>query len=97
MGRTMTYRVGDRVTVAARAHRGHHRTPSYIKGKTGRIERVHAAFRNPETCAYGDEGLPEMPLYLVSFARSELWPDTDGTRAHRVYVDVFEHWLEEAK
>ena len=43
----MTYRVDEPVTVAARAHSGHHRTPSYIKGRTGRIERVHAAFRNP--------------------------------------------------
>ena len=93
----MTHRVGDPVTVADRAHRGHHRTPSYIKGKAGRIERVHAAFPNPETRAYGDEGLPEMPLYLVSFPRSELWPDTRATGSHRVYVDVFEHWLEEAK
>jgi nitrile hydratase beta subunit-like protein len=93
----LTYRGGERVTVAARAHSGHHRTPSYIKGKTGRIERVHAAFRNPETRAYGDDGLPEIPLYLVSFARSDLWPDEFPGERDRVYVDVFEHWLEEAK
>ncbi|HJS94698.1 MAG TPA: SH3-like domain-containing protein [Solirubrobacteraceae bacterium] len=93
----MRYRVGDPVIVAARAHRGHHRTPSYIRGKTGRIERVHAAFRNPETRAYGDDGLPKMPLYLVSFARSDLWPNGRADEGHRVYVDVFEHWLEEAK
>jgi nitrile hydratase len=93
----MTYRVGEPVTVAARAQSGHHRTPSYVKGKSGRIERVHAAFRNPETRAYGNPGLPEIPLYLVSFARSDLWPDACADRDHRVYVDVFEHWLEEAK
>jgi len=93
----MTYRVGAPVTVAARAQRGHHRTPSYIKGKTGRVERVHAAFRNPETSAYGGDGLPEMPLYLVSFARSDLWPGARPAEGHRVYVDVFEHWLEEGK
>jgi len=93
----MTYRVGEPVAVAGRAHSGHHRTPSYIKGKTGRIERVHALFRNPETRAYGDDGLPEVPLYLVSFARSELWPDARDVAEHRVFVDVFEHWLEDAK
>jgi nitrile hydratase len=91
------YGVGEPVVVAARAHRGHHRTPSYIKGKPGRIERVHAAFRNPETRAYGDDGLPEMPLYLVSFARSDLWPDDPADGGYRVYVDVYEHWLEEAR
>jgi nitrile hydratase len=93
----MRYRVGEPVMVAARAHDGHHRTPCYIQGKTGRIARVHAAFRNPETRAYGGDGLPEMPLYLVSFARSDLWPDAPAGAAHRVYVDVFEHWLEAAK
>ena len=93
----MTYRVGQPVTVAARAHRGHHRTPCYIKGKTGRIERVHASFKNPETRAYGDNGLPETRLYLVSFAPSEIWPDTPARAGDRIYVDVFEHWLEEAK
>jgi nitrile hydratase len=93
----MTYRVGDQVTIAARAHSGHHRTPSYIKGRTGRVERVHAAFRNPETRAYGGDGLPEMPLYLISFAPADLWPGARGATSHRVYADVFEHWLEEAK
>jgi nitrile hydratase len=93
----MTYQVGEPVTVAARAHGGHHRTPSYIKGKTGRIERVHATFRNPETRAYGEDGLPAAALYLVGFARSDLWPEAPADGGYRVYVDVFEHWLEEAK
>jgi nitrile hydratase len=93
----VTRQVGEPVTVSARAHSGHHRTPSYIKGKTGRIERRHSAFRNPETRAYGDDGLPELPLYLVSFARSDLWPDERPGGGYRVYVDVFEHWLEETK
>jgi nitrile hydratase subunit beta len=92
----VTYQIGQPVRVADREHSGHHRTPGYIKGKTGRIERVHAAFRNPETRAYGDDGLPEMPLYLVSFARRDIWPDTAGAE-HRIYIDVFEHWLQEAK
>ncbi|TML56562.1 MAG: nitrile hydratase subunit beta [Actinobacteria bacterium] len=83
----MTYRVGQRVRVAARPHEGHHRTPGYVKGKTGRIERVHAAFTNPETRAYGEDGLPEQRLYSVGFARGD----------HLVYVDIFEHWLKEAK
>ena len=58
---------------------------------------MHDTFRNPETRAYGDDGLPELPLYLVSFARSDLWPDAPGGGGYCVYVDVFEHWLEKAK
>ncbi len=83
----MTYRVGDRVRVAARHHEGHHRTPGYCKGKIGCIERDHGSFTNPETRAYGGDGLPEVRLYSVGFTRGD----------YRVYVDIFEHWLESAE
>jgi Nitrile hydratase beta subunit, C-terminal len=91
----MTFSPGQTVRVAARTHEGHHRTPGYVKGRTGTIERVHGTFANPETCAYGADGLPEQPLYLVGFAQRELWPRYVGGGHDRIYVDVFEHWLEE--
>ena len=91
----MSYRIGQRVHVAARWHDGHHRTPAYIKGKTGRVERAHTSFTNPETRAYGRDGLPEQPLYLVAFAYDEVWPGDSRHASDRIYVDVFEHWLEE--
>jgi hypothetical protein len=91
----MRYRPGQRVRVAARPHEGHHRTPGYLKGKIGSVERAHASFTNPETRAYGSDGLPEEPLYLVCFAQREVWPDYRGPADDRIYVDVFEHWLEE--
>jgi nitrile hydratase len=85
------------VRVAARPHEGHHRTPRYVKGKVGSVERVHESFTNPETRAYGADGLPEQTLYLVGFAQRDVWPDYRGGGNDRVYVDLFEHWLEEAK
>ena len=88
--------VGERVIIAGRAHEGHHRTPGYLKGKVGTIERAHGSFTNPETRAYGGDGLPEQQLYLVAFAQSDVWPDYRGKAGDRIYVDVFEHWLEEA-
>ena len=88
------YRPGDRVRVAARRHEGHHRTPGYVKGKSGRVERVHGAFTNPETRAYGTDGLPEQVLYQVCFAQNELWPEVQSGTGDRTYVDIFEHWLE---
>jgi nitrile hydratase subunit beta len=91
------YRAGDRVRVAARAHEGHHRTPGYVKGKSGRIERVHGMFTNPETRAYGGDGLPEEVLYQVCFVQHELWPESRGHPDDRAYVDIFEHWLEEGE
>jgi hypothetical protein len=93
----MKYRPGQRVRVAARSHGGHHRTPGYVKGKTGSIECAHASFTNPETRAYGEDGLPEQPLYLVRFAQSHVWPDYGGSGDDGIYVDVFEHWLEKAE
>ena len=93
----MTYQPGQRVQVGARDHQGHHRTPSYVKGKVGSIERLHASFRNPESRAYGSDGLPEQPLYLVSFDQRDLWPDYSGGPDDRLYIDLFEHWLEEAR
>jgi hypothetical protein len=91
------FRPGTRVRVAGRAHDGHHRTPSYLKGKTGSVERVHAEFTNPETRAYGADGLPLQPVYLVGFDQRDVWRDYAGRARDRIYVDVYEHWLEEAK
>jgi hypothetical protein len=93
----MTFAPGDMVRVADRPHTGHHRTPGYLKGKTGRIVRVHAAFANPETRAYGADGLPQQPLYLVGFAQRDVWPDYPGRSRDRIYLDLFEHWLEDAE
>lgn len=93
----MSYQVGQRVRIAARAHQGHHRTPAYVKGKTGRVERVHASFRNPETRAYGGDGLPEVTLYLVSLDQRDVWPSYSGRAGDRLYLDLYEHWLEEVR
>ena len=83
----MTFAAGDQVVVSARAHAGHHRTPGYLKGRRGTVERIHARFRNPESRAYGGDGLPAQRLYQVSFVLAG---------GDRVLADVFEHWLEEA-
>jgi nitrile hydratase len=86
----VSFAPGDVVRVADRPHEGHHRTPAYLKGRTGTVERVHASFRNPESRAYGGDGLPEQRLYLVTF-------DAPGARSSdRVLADLYEHWLKDA-
>jgi nitrile hydratase len=75
------------VVVSSRAHDGHHRTPGYLKGRRGTIERIHDRFLNPESRAYGGDGLPAQTLYLVSFSLAS---------GDRVLADLFEHWLEAA-
>jgi len=93
----MTYHPGQRVRVRSDPSVGHVRTPGYVKGKSGRVERLHGAFRNPETLAYGGDGLPEQPLYLVRIDQRELWPGYGGGGSDGLLVDVYEHWLEEER
>jgi nitrile hydratase beta subunit-like protein len=81
----MTFAPGDHVVVSSRPHSGHHRTPGYLKSRNGTVLRVHGRFRNPETRAYGGDGLPKERLYLVGFELSG---------GDRVFADIFEHWLE---
>lgn len=74
---------------------GHIRTPVYIRGKTGCIERYFGDFGNPETLAYC---LPsdERPLYKVRFRQADLWPRYEGGASDSVELDIYEHWLERA-
>ncbi len=90
-----TFTVGERVRVRTLFGPGHVRTPHYIRGKTGVIERVLDAFPNPELAAYGHDG-PKQRLYRVRFDQKEVWPDYAGAPADTVDVEIYEHWLEQA-
>ena len=86
---------GTAVRVRADNPPGHIRTPSYVRGKTGWIERVHGEFRNPESLAYGGNGLPRQTLYMVGFKQMDLWPERYAELASdTLYVDIYGHWLE---
>ncbi len=90
----MTYEPGDRVRVLPSEKPGHVRTPDYLKGKDGWVEALIGAFPNPEDLAYGLSGLPHRNLYKVGFRQADLWDDYGGPAGDRLYVDVYEHWLE---
>jgi hypothetical protein len=92
----VSFSIGQHVRVATREHDGHHRTPGYLKGKPGVVERLHGTFTNPETRAYGADGLPALELYQVGFAQRDVWTDYAGPTDDRISVDVFAHWLEQA-
>ena len=89
---------GDRVRVAARfpADDRHIRTPFYIRGKTGEVERLCGEFKNPEELAFGRYDTDKYPLYRVRFEQHHVWPDYAGPSADRIDVEIFEHWLEPA-
>ena len=88
--------VGDKVTIKRTFPPGHRRTPFYVRGKTGEIERICGAFPNPEELAYGFDGLPEKILYRIRFAQNHVWPGYKGPERDIIEMEIFEHWLEPA-
>ena len=88
------FRTGDRVAVRAAYPLGHVRTPFYIRGKTGVVERLCGAFANPEELAYARSGLPRRPLYRVRFRQTDVWPDYRGADSDTVDIEIYQHWLE---
>jgi nitrile hydratase subunit beta len=84
---------GDAVQVRDIEKEGHVCTPDYTKGKPGWIAEVLGTFPNPESLAYGGDGLPEKPLYKVGFRQTDLWGGYDGSPEDILFVDIYEHWL----
>ena len=97
---TARFRPGQRVRVRADwpevgGVRVHLRTPGYLRGRVGAVERAHGDYANPEKLAFGKPGFPKRTLYMVRFDQRDLWPRgeaPDGT----LVADIFDHWLEPA-
>ena len=90
------YTVGEKVRVMKAYPPGHIRTPFYIRGHTGTVERICGAFPNPEELAQMRDGLPAQPLYRVRFRQKDVWPDYKGPDADVMEIEIFQHWLEPA-
>jgi hypothetical protein len=73
----------------------HIRTPHFVRGKRGRIERHIGDFGDPELLAFGRKDAPKLPLYMVVFDRADLFPGTDA-RNETLTADIYENWLEPA-
>jgi hypothetical protein len=85
---------GDAVRVLDVEKEGHVRTPDYAKGKPGWVAEILGAFPDPESLAYGGDGLPEKPLYKVGFRQTDLWDSYGGSPEDVLFIDLYEHWLE---
>ena len=88
------FAVGEGVRIAARCAPGHVRTPVYVRGRSGRIERVLDRFADPEREAYGAGAGERVRLYRVRIPQASLWPDYAGGPHDVLELEVFEHWLE---
>jgi Nitrile hydratase beta subunit, C-terminal len=90
------FQVGERVRVKLAHPPGHRRTPSYIRGKLGAVERVCGLFPNPEELAYGFDGEPRRVLYRVRFKQKDVWPRYEGQEGDCIELEIYEHWLDPA-
>lgn len=88
------FAVGDRVRIARRRPIGHYRTPVYVRGRVGEIERVLAHFLDPEEEGYGRNAGATARLYRVRLKQRDLWPDYAGAPDDELQIEVFEPWLE---
>ena len=88
------FRPGDRVRVRFADPPGHIRTPWYIRGRAGVVERLCGTYGNPEELAYNRPGTPRQPLYRVRFRQSQIWPDYRGLATDTVDIEIYQHWLE---
>ncbi len=50
-------------------------------------------FFNPESLAFGHDGLPKKTLYLIAFNQVDVWGKSTEPQ-DKVLVDIYEHWLE---
>jgi nitrile hydratase subunit beta len=79
----------------------HIRTPHYLRGAIGTVDRALGAFRNPEDLAFARPA-PPRALYHVRFAPPPIWGDgasRENPRNHPgddLLVEIFEQWLEPA-
>ena len=84
---------GTRVRVSARMPIGHVRTPAYLRGRSGVIERVLGRYACPERRAYRQEA-PERQLYRVRFDMAALWGEGAEPGAATLDAEIYDHWLE---
>ncbi|CAF1070749.1 unnamed protein product [Rotaria sp. Silwood1] len=94
------FQVGDKVRVhhenyATRWIKPHLRTPGYLYGKIGIIERCCGLQPNPEYFAYDntDSITHHQPLYRVRFDQKDVWDHYDGADDDTIDVEIFQHWL----
>lgn len=75
---------------------GHIRTPQYLRGKLGIIERKLGPFGNPEQLAYRLKA-DLLPLLRVRFTMKEIWGDLTEYPNDTLEAEIYAHWLEEIK
>ena len=94
LGEEPACRPGDEVVVSARSPVGHYRVPTYLRGKTGRVEAViEPAGVDNEEEGYGRNAGMRRHYYRVAVPMTEIWPGYAGAPRDGLRIEVFETWL----
>ena len=72
------FKINDEVIVDSRSSTGHCRTPAYIRGKKGIIERICGRFPNPEEIALCKKDPKIVTLYRCRFKQMDVWDNYSG-------------------
>jgi len=88
------FSIGDFVITKNIHPANHTRLPRYVRGRRGKIDRIHGVFVFPDT---NSAGLSEKPqwLYAVRFEGEELWGE-DAEPNSCTYIDLWDDYLEQA-
>ena len=87
------FAAGSQIRTRTFTSPGHTRLPGYARGKPGVIHAHHGAHLLPDDGAKGEETAQH--LYSVVFEAKDLWPEA-GTRQDRVFLDLWESYLDPA-
>ena len=72
----------------------HCRTPYYVRGCSGIIERYCGDFLDPEELAFGRKDVKKLRLYRVRFKQSDIWENYLGGISDMIEIEIYENWLE---
>lgn len=82
-----------KVRVLDRWPPGHIRTPAYLRGKIGEVERDIGPFGNPEQNAYR-RPVAKKNLLRVRFTMAEVWGPKAENPNDVIEAEIYAHWLE---
>jgi nitrile hydratase len=96
LGEAPVFRPGDRVRVATRFPLGHYRVPLYLRGKTGVVDSLVQPAVDNEEEGFGRNAGMRRHYYRIAVPMTDIWHAYAGVTRDRLFIEVFESWLEAA-
>lgn len=94
LGESAIFQPGDVVRVATRFPIGHYRVPLYLRGKTGVVDCLVKPGIDNEEEGFGRNAGMMRHYYRIAVPMTDLWAAYAGAARDRLYIEVFETWLE---